>query len=29
MVAQEINGKKYGVEVPPDVLLLWVIRELR
>jgi isoquinoline 1-oxidoreductase alpha subunit len=27
MVALEINGKRYEVEVSPDVSLLWVIRE--
>jgi len=27
MVLLEINGKKYEVEVSPDVPLLWVIRE--
>jgi isoquinoline 1-oxidoreductase alpha subunit len=27
MIFLEINGKKYGVDVSPDVPLLWVIRE--
>jgi isoquinoline 1-oxidoreductase subunit alpha len=27
MVSLEINGKKYDVDVDPDVPLLWVIRE--
>ena len=27
MISLEVNGKKYEVEVSPDVPLLWVIRE--
>lgn len=27
MISLEINGKKYDADVPPDVPLLWVIRE--
>ncbi|MFB3886906.1 MAG: (2Fe-2S)-binding protein [Thermodesulfobacteriota bacterium] len=27
MISLEVNGKKYEVEVAPDVPLLWVIRE--
>ena len=27
MISLEVNGKKYDVEVSPDVPLLWVIRE--
>jgi aerobic-type carbon monoxide dehydrogenase small subunit (CoxS/CutS family) len=27
MVSLDVNGKKYNVEVSPDVPLLWVIRE--
>ena len=27
MISLDINGKRYEVDVPPDVPLLWVIRE--
>ena len=27
MISLQVNGKKYAVDVPPDTLLLWVIRD--
>ena len=27
MITLEVNGKRYEVDVPPDVPLLWVLRE--
>jgi isoquinoline 1-oxidoreductase alpha subunit len=27
MITLDVNGKRYEVDVPPDVPLLWVLRE--